>query len=98
MSSYELTFLLKPDLDKKARNSVVKEIEKVIKEGKGSVIEKEERGKKILAYEIRHYSEAYYYYLTFAGPNSLPQTLEDVLRLKEEIIRKLIVVKKDKKS
>jgi small subunit ribosomal protein S6 len=98
MSSYELTFLLKPDLDKKTRNKVVKEVEKAIKEGKGSVVEKDDWGKKILAYEIEHYPEAHYYHLVFEGPGSLPKTLRDMLRLKEEVMRKLIVAKEARKN
>jgi small subunit ribosomal protein S6 len=91
MEQYELTFLVRPDLKQTERTKIVRELEAAVKEAKGSVTEKENWGKKILAYEIADQREAYYHHLVFAGPASLPKELDDILKMKEEVIRQLIV-------
>lgn len=97
MNQYELTFLMKPDLEKKVMTKLVKDLETQVKKAKGSVVTKEDWGKKILAYPIAGASEAYYYYLAFHGPADLPKKLSDFFQTNNEVIRDLIV-KKEKKS
>ncbi len=91
MTQYEITFLIEPGLKKTARDKILKELEKTVKTAGGSVIEKDEWGKKMLSYEIADHTDAYYYHYLLEGGSSLPEQVRQQLLAREDVLRELVV-------
>jgi len=88
--TYELMFILDPDLEEEARKSV---IERVKNEIKGEVLNVEEWEKRKLAYKINHKEEGYYVVMLFRTVGDTLKELDQFLKLQGEILRHIIVKK-----
>ncbi len=91
MRSYELMFIVRPDLDEEATKAVIERFQNVIQELDGEVVNLEEMGKRRLAYEIEDFKEGYYVVINFKSKPEKVQELERQLGLAENIVRHLIV-------
>lgn len=91
MKKYETTFIT--DLMQKSDDSqtAVSKVESFIKNHGGNILNKEDWGKKRLAYEINRKQYGTYHHFLFEGPETLPGLLEREYRLDESIIRYLTV-------
>lgn len=91
MSKYEMSVVIKPNLDEETLKT---EFEKVTGhiERFGGVVEKvDEWGKRRLAYEIQKITEGIYYFITFEAPTSAPAEIESRVRIMENVLRYLII-------
>ena len=96
MSSYELVFIAAPELDEEGLIALVQKFTALVQGLGGQVAQVESRGKRQLAYPIRKHREGYYYIAQLQiGAESLKE-LERSLKLNEQVIRYLIVVKESK--
>lgn len=95
---YELTVLLKPDLEEKALSKEVKGVEEILIKAGGEISRKLEPLKKTLAYKIKKYSEAYYLYLEANLQPEAVLGVDQKLKLQENILRHLIVKASEKKE
>ncbi|HAA89061.1 MAG: 30S ribosomal protein S6 [Thermoanaerobacterales bacterium 50_218] len=91
MRSYEVLFIIKPDLDEDAVNAVVEKFTNLIQETEGTVEEVSRWGKKRLAYEIKKFREGIYVLILFQGTPATVRELDRVLRISDEVLRHLIV-------
>lgn len=87
MNNYQLTILIKNDLEEKARLTLIDKLktsfEKVTKEDLW--------GSKGLSYKIKHLDKAYYAHFEFeANPSSI-SSLDKNIKLNEDIIRYLLI-------
>lgn len=86
---YQLTLLVKKDIDEKERkvllDSVVKNFEKTLKEDLWGVRE--------LAYPIKRQKEAYFAHYEFEAEPKNISSLDKNLKLNEDIIRYILVRK-----
>ncbi|MCL5409720.1 MAG: 30S ribosomal protein S6 [Patescibacteria group bacterium] len=87
MNNYALTLIIKPDLDEKARQSILASVTKQMDK-----VEKEEMwGAKDLVYPIKHLNKGWYaHYLFTASPDKI-SPLDKALKINEDVIRYLIV-------
>lgn len=86
---YQLTLLLKNNLEEKAREELLSEVTKNL----GQVKKADLWGVRNLAYPIKHQEKAFYANFEFeAEPASIP-TLDKTLKLNEDIIRYLLIRK-----
>lgn len=91
MARYELTILIRPDVEETTLGSVVEKLSQAVQAEGGEVTKMEPWGRRVLAYPIKKYTDAYYVHLKVqAEPQGMPG-LRDRLRLMEEIIRFLLV-------
>lgn len=103
MRQYELVVLLHPDLEIDADTPITK-IEKLVEQAGGKVIKRDNWGKKRLAYRINKQDFAVYVYFEVSVSPAGVATLENALRLTEEVLRHLLVshevatVRPDKKA
>ena len=65
MNKYELALVVSAKIEDDARTAVVEKAKEYITRAGGTVTEVEEAGKKRLAYEIQHMTEAFYYFIQF---------------------------------
>jgi small subunit ribosomal protein S6 len=93
MNSYESMIVISANLQESDVQLVNKSITDFIKEIGGELIETEEWGKKVLAYEILKQKEGYYFvnYFKLAADKMLD--LDRQYRLNENIIRHNIIKK-----
>ncbi len=92
MKAYELVYIIKPG-EEEAVNATVTKFENLINNN-GGVIEKLDRwGKKRLAYEINDLTEGYYVLVHFNAEPKTVRELERVMKITDEVIRHLLIVK-----
>ena len=91
MRSYEMVFIVRPDLDGDELDDVVNDVGSLIKRNGGEVTKVEPWGLRRLAYPIKKHQEGRYLLMTFELEPSNVTELERVLRLKESVIRHLVI-------
>ena len=92
MRSYEIIYIVHPDLDENAFKEVTEKVTGWITAA-GGVIEKEDLwGKKQLAYKIEKQKDGNYVFLLAKLPPEFNTELEKNLRFLEPVLRHMIVV------
>ncbi|MFI5267104.1 MAG: 30S ribosomal protein S6, partial [Chloroflexota bacterium] len=61
MRDYELSFVVRPDIDDKAIKAAVDRVQGLITQRGGSLTNVQEWGKRRLAYKIQHHGEGFYF-------------------------------------
>ena len=90
--SYEVLYVLNPTLGEEDTAALVARF-KELAEGRGSVTEVDEWGKRRLAYPINDLEEGYYVLMTFTAPAALPAELDRVFRITDGVMRSMIISK-----
>ena len=62
MKNYEISFIVRPDLEKDAVEKIAKSFEKVLVDNKANILSSKEMGQKELAYEIKKHKTKYFRY------------------------------------
>ncbi len=96
MTNYEIMFIVKTSLDETTLNNTVKDVQKLITDNKGKVIEFKDLGRKKLAYEINKEVSGFYYLMNVSASKETIQEFDRKLRINEKIIRHLILNKEGK--
>ncbi|GBC76174.1 30S ribosomal protein S6 [bacterium HR07] len=89
--SYELLYIVRPDLPKDALEEAITKFQREVNEGGGQVLKLDEWGLRTLAYEIKHLDKGYYVLMEFQGTPDQVRKLEERLKLDENILRYQIV-------
>ncbi|EKP94786.1 MULTISPECIES: 30S ribosomal protein S6 [Thermaerobacter] len=93
MRAYELMYITRPDLDEEAEKALLDRLQKIITDGGGTVEQVDVWGRRRLAYEIAGYREGHYTVVQFQGPAGVTHELERVIRITDDIIRHIIVLR-----
>jgi small subunit ribosomal protein S6 len=91
MRTYELTYIVKPDLDDRSLAALIERVSGMVTADGGTVLKLDRWGLRPLSYPIRRYREGHYVFALLALPAAAPGRLEQRLRLTEDIIRHLLV-------
>ena len=91
-ANYEAVFILRPDLSEEATAALVAKF-KTLVEGKATLNEVDEWGKRRLAYPINDLTEGYYVLMTFTAAPEFPRELDRIFRITDGVMRSLIVCK-----
>jgi small subunit ribosomal protein S6 len=95
--TYELMFIVRPDMAEEDVDKVVATIEAQVT-GTGGVMKNVERmGKRRLAYPVRNFPDGLYILFTIEGPGSVIHEIERRLRVTEPVI-KFITVRMDEEQ
>jgi small subunit ribosomal protein S6 len=95
MREYEVTVVLKPDLDDDARNQVLERVEGWLAQGENDEqkLEVDHWGQRTLAYPIRKINEGYYvHYKATLDPTTIHEIQRNILYV-DDILRHLLVRK-----
>ncbi len=95
MKSYELAVVYKPSLDEEALKAEAESVKALIERFGGSVEKVDDWGKRRLAYEIQKVNEGFYSFVTFNAETSAPKEIEARMRIKENVLRYLIVANEE---
>ena len=90
MKDYELTVLIHPDLESDLDKALVK-VKNLISSNGGEIINKENWGKKKLAYSIAGEDFAVYVAMDLKLPAQAPQKISNTLNITDEVLRYLLV-------
>jgi small subunit ribosomal protein S6 len=88
---YELVYIVRPTVDEQAMAAVKEKVEKFIANGSGTISQRDDWGKRSLAYPIAKLTEGFYTVLQFDMPSAGIRDLERSLSLTEEILRHMVV-------
>ncbi|MDR5695966.1 MAG: 30S ribosomal protein S6 [Armatimonadota bacterium] len=92
MKSYELVYILRPDLEVEQLESIIDRIKQRIVEQGGSIEAEDRWGMRRLAYPIRKFREGYYVVTRFTFNGAQISELKRFLELNENLLRSMIVV------
>ncbi len=89
MNKYELAVLFHPDLEIDLEKAS-KQIEKLVKDSDGKILETDNWGKRKLAYKIAGHEHAVYVFYSLELPPQGVKQLNDALNITGEVIRFLL--------
>ena len=93
MSKYELTFVVNAKIEDDERAQVIEKVKALVERFGGQISDVDEWGKKRLAYEIQHMTEAFYYFIQFDAEGTVPAEIEQDVRIMDNVLRFLCVRK-----
>ena len=93
MNKYELALVVDAKIEEDARVATVEKAKDYVTKFGGTITEVEEWGKKKLAYEIQHMTEAFYYFIQFDAEGTVPAEIEQDVRIMDNVLRFLCVRK-----
>lgn len=91
MRSYEVMFIMAPNLESEETEAIINKVTKVITDRDGVIQSIDRWGKRKLAYEIAGHRDGNYTVVTFQGPPQVVAELERVLGITDGVIRYLVV-------
>jgi len=91
MNEYEITYILRPNLEDAEVEQRSNAVAEIIRGQGGTVVAVERLGKKRLAYEIGDVREGSYVAMQFTATAAAAKELERQLRLHEDVVRELLV-------
>lgn len=91
MNKYELVVIIKPNLDEEALKAESESIKELVERFGGTIEKIDDWGKRRLAYEIQKVNEGFYSFITFSSNGDTPNELEKRMRIRENVLRYLIV-------
>ena len=87
MNSYEMMYILRPDLGEEQTGKEVAKYRDFLDEKGATSIEVQNRGRRRLAYPIQKFQEGVYVQVNYIADGSQIAPLERAMRLSEEVIR-----------
>jgi len=91
MKTYELAFIVKPNIDDEGVETIVEKISNfVVNRASGEIVATNIWGRRRLAYPIKKYREGTYVLFQANVPSSSVPSIERELNLSEEVIRFLM--------
>ncbi len=97
MRTYEMMFILKPDLAEETIAETKERLQKILNEFGGEFIgEADGWGKRRLAYHIEDYSEGIYSVWFFNGKPETVAELDRVIKLSDRFLRHMIIRQDEK--
>ena len=88
---YDLLLLLSSDATEDQRTRVLSYVESSISQAGGQIERNDNWGRRPMAFQIRHQSEAEYHLLQFHAPGSIIEDLEHTLRITDGVLRVRII-------
>ena len=91
MKNYEISFIVRPDLEKDAVEKIAKDFEKVLVDHGANILSSKEVGQRELAYTIKGHKTGYYYLINIESDNKAIDEFNRVTTIDENIIRHIII-------
>ena len=95
MINYEVMFILDPALEDDKKEAAIEAVKEIIS-SEGEVGNTDVWGMRKLAYPIQKKNEGYYVVIEFKGEPTLPKELDRRLKISDNVMRHIIVIKDEK--
>src|SRR5579862_1511335 len=89
--TYELMFILRPDMPEEEQDKLISTVEAQVGNAGGSVKNMERMGKRRLAYIVRKFQDGIYIMMTLEGEGGMVKEVERRLRVTEPVIKFMTV-------
>ncbi len=93
MNQYELALVVNAKIEDEARLAALEATKELVTRFGGNITNVEDWGKKRLAYEIQKMKEGFYYFIQFDADSTVPNEIEQRIRIMENVIRYLCIRK-----
>ncbi len=93
MNQYELALVVNAKIEDETRLATLEAAKELIARFGGTVTNVDDWGKKRLAYEIQKMKEGFYYFIQFDADSTVPNEIEQRVRIMENVIRYLCIRK-----
>jgi small subunit ribosomal protein S6 len=91
-TQYELTYIVRPDLDADAKKALVERFDKILSDNGATIAESKDWSSRRFAYEIAGYREGTYHVVTFSSNDDAAYLEFDRLaKISGDILRNMIV-------
>lgn len=91
-TKYEVTYIIKPDIDEDSKKALIDRFDKVVTDNGAEELESKDWGKRRFAYEIEKYREGTYHVMTFVAESSEPvDEFGRLSRIDNQILRSMTV-------
>lgn len=91
-TKYEVTYIIKPDVDEETKNAIVEKYDKVIADNGAEMVESKDWGKRRFAYEIEKYREGTYHIMTFTAEDAAAvNEFARLSRIDDQVLRSMTV-------
>jgi len=91
LHEYELTLIVRADLDDGVIDGLVEKVEAVITDNDGHILIRDDWGKRKLAYPIQNQLKGHYFLVSFLSAATMIGELERKIRIEDKIVRFLTV-------
>lgn len=91
MRKYEVMYIVSPNVEQEALQSVTDKFQGIITNQGGEIAKHDVMGKRRLAYEINKFRDGYFVLVHFNATPEVVTELDRVMKISDEIIRYLIV-------
>ena len=91
MKKYEISFIVRPDLEKDAVEKIAKELENTLVKNGANVLSSKEIGQKELAYTIKGNKTGFYYLINVESENKAIDEFNRIATIDENILRHIII-------
>ena len=91
MNPYEVLLMLDAELGETQQGEIVGRCKEIVENGSGSWLDAADWGRRKLAYEIDHKTDAFYHLLTFDSPPAALEELTRVMKITEGVVRHMAV-------
>lgn len=91
MNKYELALVVNAKIEDDAKEATLQAAQDLITRFGGVITNVDDQGKKKLAYEIQKMSEGFYYFIHFDAEATVPNEIEQRVRIMDNVIRFLCV-------
>lgn len=91
MRTYEVIFVVRPELPEAEVDSLTEQMQQGVAGAGGQVTKAEKWGKRPLAYRVKGYREGYYVYFELTGTGEILRELERRLKVAEPVIKLLSI-------
>ena len=95
MTNYEITFIVRPDMEETEINKTAEELKKVLTDKKAKIVSEKAMGQKELAYEIKKFKSGYYFLFVVEATKEAIDEFDHVVRINENLLRHLVVKKEN---
>ena len=93
MNQYELALVVNAKIEDEARIATLEAVKELITRFGGNITSVDDWGRKRLAYEIQKMKEGHYYFIQFESDSTVPNEIEQRVRIMENVIRYLCIRK-----
>ena len=88
---YEIMLMIEPEVAEDRHGEIIERIKDIVEKGSGTWGQVESWGKRKLAYEIKHQTEAWYYVITFDSSAEALAEVQRVLAITDGVMRFMAV-------
>ena len=90
---YELATIFDPEIEEIDLPNHISGLEDIVVNAGGKMVNTEIWGLMELAYPIKKKPSGYYVFYQFVAPREAPHKIRDAIRLKEDVLRQMIVIR-----